>query len=89
MAKTPKFATLQEEADFWDTHDSTDYLDDTTEVDITFVDARPRKTQISLRLDPHTIAQLKTIAAQRGVGYQTLIRMWVMERMSQELAKTS
>ena len=52
MAKTPKFATLQEEADFWDTHDSTDYLDDTTEVDGAFVDVRPRKAQISLRLDP-------------------------------------
>ena len=84
MAKTPKFASLQEEADFWDTHDSTDYLDDTTEVDVTFVDARPRKTQISLRLDPQTIAQLKAVAARQGIGYQTLIRMWVMERLRQE-----
>ena len=84
MAKTPKFATLQEEADFWDTHDSTDYLDNTTAVDVTFVAARPRKAQISLRLDPQTIAQLKTVATRRGVGYQTLIRMWVLERLSQE-----
>ena len=84
MAKTPKFATLQEEADFWDTHDSTDYLDDTTEVDVTFVEARPRKTQISLRLDPQTITLLKTAAARRGVGYQTLIRMWVVERLNKE-----
>ena len=84
MAKIPEFASLEEEADFWDTHDSTDYLDDTTEVDVTFVDARPRKTQISLRLDPQTITRLKTVAARRGVGYQTLIRMWVMERLDQE-----
>ena len=89
MAKIPEFASLEEESEFWDTHDFTDYLDNTTAVEVTFVDARPRKTQISLRLDPQTIAQLKTIAAQRGVGYQTLIRMWVLERMSQELAQTS
>ena len=84
MAKTPQFATDQEESDFWDTHDSTDYLDDTTDVSVTFVDARPRKEQISLRLDRETITRLKAVAHKRGIGYQTLIRMWVMERLNQE-----
>ena len=84
MAKIPEFASLEEESEFWDTHDFTDYLDDTTEVDVTIIDARPRKAQISLRLDPQTITRLKTVAARRGVGYQTLIRMWVMERLNQE-----
>jgi predicted DNA binding CopG/RHH family protein len=51
---------------------------------MTFVDARLPKKQISLRLDPEVIIQLKTIAARKGIGYQTLIRMWVMERLSQE-----
>jgi predicted DNA binding CopG/RHH family protein len=83
MAKTPQFAAEQEEADFWDTHDSTDYMDGTEEVDITFVDARP-KIQISLRLAPSTISKLKSMARKRGIGYQTLIRMWVMERINQE-----
>jgi predicted DNA binding CopG/RHH family protein len=77
MAKIPEFASLAEEAEFRDTHDP-------MEADVTFEDARPRKTQISLRLDPKTITRLKTVAQQRGVGYQTLIRMWVMERLSQE-----
>jgi predicted DNA binding CopG/RHH family protein len=84
MAKTPQFASDQEESDFWDTHSSVDYMDDTTEVDATFVDARPRKEQISLRLDRETITRLKALAHKRGIGYQTLIRMWVMERLSQE-----
>ena len=84
MAKIPKFASEQEESDFWDTHDSTDYLDDTTPEDVIFVDARPNKTQISLRLEPDTIAKLKEVARRKGVGYQTLIRMWVMERLGQE-----
>ncbi len=83
-AKIPKFASEQEEADFWDTHSVTDYLDELTPVDVTVIDARPRKEQISLRLDRETITRLKALARQRGIGYQTLIRMWVMERLNQE-----
>lgn len=86
MSKLPKFANEQEEAEFWDTHESTDFLDDTEPVDVIFVDARPPKKQISLRLDPEAIDKLKTIAQRKGVGYQTLIRMWVMERLAQEQA---
>ena len=84
MSKIPKFASEQEEAEFWDTHSITDYLDELTPVDVTVVDARPRKEQISLRLDRETITRLKALARQRGIGYQTLIRMWVMERLNQE-----
>src|SRR5438045_1961059 len=84
MAKIPEFTSEQEESDFWDTHDITDYLDETTAVEVTIIDARPRKSQISLRLDPETITRLTTAARRRGIGYQTLIRMWVMERLEQE-----
>jgi len=84
MPITPKFASEQEESEFWDTHDSMDYLDGTEEIDVTLIDARPRKTQISLRLDRETISRLKTLARKRGIGYQTMIRMWVVERLAQE-----
>jgi predicted DNA binding CopG/RHH family protein len=79
----PKFATVQDEADFWDTHDSTEFLGATEPVAETFVDARPTKQQISLRLEPAVIEQLKKVARTKGVGYQTMIRMWVMERLEQ------
>jgi predicted DNA binding CopG/RHH family protein len=84
MAKVPKFATEQEESAFWDTHDSTEYFEDTEEVDIEFVDARPKKTLISLRLERESINRLKAVAERKGIGYQTLIRMWVMERLNSE-----
>ena len=84
MAKIPKFASEQEESEFWDTHSFADYLDDTEEVDVRFVDTRPAKTQISLRLEPETITRLKELARRKGIGYQTLIRMWVIERLQQE-----
>ena len=84
VPKIPQFANEQEEAEFWATHDATEFLGETEPVNVTFVDARPPKRQISLRLDPNVIDKLKAIATQKGVGYQTLIRMWVMERLAQE-----
>jgi predicted DNA binding CopG/RHH family protein len=84
MSKIPQFANEQEEADFWATHDATDYLNETEPEQVAFVDARPPKKQISLRLDPDVIDRLKAISGQKGIGYQTLIRMWVMERLAQE-----
>jgi predicted DNA binding CopG/RHH family protein len=86
MAKLPEFTSEQEEATFWDTHDSTKFLEETEPVDITFIDARPSKKQISLRLEQATIEQLKTVAKSKGIGYQTLVRMWVIERLQAETA---
>lgn len=84
MAKLPKFTSEQEEAAFWDNHDSTEFLDETEAVQVTFIDARKPKKQISLRMDQAIIDQLKIVASSKGLGYQTMIRMWVMERLSQE-----
>lgn len=84
MAKLPKFADEKEEAEFWATHDSTEYLEDTEPVEATFVDARVPKKLISVRFDNETIESLKAIARNKGIGYQTLIRIWVNERLAQE-----
>jgi predicted DNA binding CopG/RHH family protein len=86
MSKLPRFVSEQEEAEFWASHDSTEYLNDTEPVSVTFVDARPPKKQISLRLDTDAIEELKAVAQRKGIGYQTLIRIWVMERLAQERA---
>jgi predicted DNA binding CopG/RHH family protein len=83
IQKIPEFANDKEEADFWDSHDSTQYLGETLPVTVAFVDARPPKQQISLRLEPAVIERLKKVAHSKGLGYQTMIRMWVMERLEQ------
>jgi len=85
MAKTiPTFKSEQDEAEFWDTRDSSQHLHETEPVELTFVDARPQKRSISLRIDGDTIDTLKDIAGRKGIGYQTLIRMWVLERLEKE-----
>ncbi len=84
MSKIPKFADETEEAEFWAAHDSTEFLNDTEAVNVTFIDSRPPKKQIALRLDGDTIEALKAVASRKGIGYQTLIRLWVNERLEQE-----
>ena len=84
MKKLPPFADEREEAEFWATHDSTEYLDNTEPIEVTFVDARIPKKLISVRFDNETIESLKTVARKKGIGYQTLIRLWVNERLAQE-----
>ncbi len=84
MKKIPKFKSEKKEADFWATHDSTDYLAETKEVNAKFV--RPKKKLVSLRLDENTIEKLKRIAVSKGIGYLQLLRMWVLENLNKTKA---
>lgn len=84
MKKIPKFKSEKEEADFWGTHDSTDYLSGTKEVKAKF--SRPKKKLVSLRLDENTIKKLKRIADSKGIGYLELVRMWVLENLNKPKA---
>lgn len=86
MSKLPPFATEEEEAEFWDTHDSTEFLDETEAVETRFVDQRLPKKQITIRLDASAIEEIKKVASSKGLGYQTLIRMWVMEQLQKATA---
>ncbi len=87
MGKIPKFKTLEEESEFWDTHSILDYLEDTEPVEEPFTDARPPKKLVSIRFDPSLIQAAKRIARTKGVGYQTLLRMWAHEGLRQELRR--
>ena len=79
----PKFKSEREEAKFWKNHSITEFEDDLVETkNIRF--PKPRKRLISLRVDDDMIASLKKTAAQKGLGYLTLIRMWIAERLSKE-----
>ncbi len=84
MKKVPKFKSEKEEADFWATHDSADYIEDTKEAKVKFI--RPKKKLVSLRLDDKTINELKKIAERKGIGYLELVRMWVLENLERTKA---
>lgn len=80
--KIPKFKSLEEERKFWDTHDITEFADELKPARVEFV--RPKKKLISLRLETRQIETLKHIASGKGLGYLSLIRLWVTERLSRE-----
>jgi predicted DNA binding CopG/RHH family protein len=97
MAKIPKFKSEQEEREFWDTHDFTDYLDDTEPVkSFTLTDElkkkieeKKKKRHLTIRINQKEIDQAKLFAEEKGIGYQTLMRMWIIEgiRREQKAAK--
>ena len=66
-SKIPKFKSLEEERNFWDTHSVTDYLDELKSVKVKFT--KPKKKLISLRLETPQIEALKAIASRKGLGY--------------------
>ena len=79
----PHFKSEREEADFWQKHSVTEFEDGLEEVtDVHF--PKPRKRLISLRIDDRMVASLKKAASRRGIGYLTLIRIWISDRLYRE-----
>jgi hypothetical protein len=87
MSGVPEFETREEEAEFWDTHDVTDYLDALRPIRIRV--APGLSAGMTVRLDPADRVTLGRIAAGRGIGPSTLARMWVKERLRDELGAAS
>jgi predicted DNA binding CopG/RHH family protein len=83
--KVPKFKNLKEEKEFWDSHDSTDYLDDfEVAKDVVFV--RPKKQVISLRLDPNILKKLQELAYKEGLPPTTYARMLIVKGIRERAA---
>ena len=83
-SRIPRFRSEAEEARFWDTHDSTDFLDELRPTKVTFPHPRP-KVLVSIRIAKPEVALLRRIATRKGLGYGSLIRMWLTERLLTEL----
>ena len=84
-SRIPTFKTIEEEAEFWDTHSTTEFEDEFEEVkDVQFVVSRGRpKKAITVRVDEETLATLTKEATQKGIGPSTLVRMWILERLKE------
>jgi predicted DNA binding CopG/RHH family protein len=83
----PKFRNEQDERDFWSTHDTTEYFDfsKSSRVEIDFdpgIEA-PVKS-ISLRLPREMLNQLKVLANKKDIPYQSLIKVYLAEKIAQE-----
>jgi predicted DNA binding CopG/RHH family protein len=81
----PQFKNEDEERDFWATHDSTDYIDwSKAEKNPTLSNLKPSTRTVSIRLPESLIASLKTLANKRDVPYQSLMKIFLSERVKEE-----
>ena len=85
LKEIPKFKTEDEERQFWATHDSTDYFDWEKAEFVVFPNLKQTTRTISLRLTSSMLDGLKVAANKRDVPYQSLIKMFLKERLDQEL----
>ncbi len=79
--KIPDFKSLDEAADYWDTHSFADYFEDTGPVEI---EVRLARRKILLEIDRDLSEKLKKIARKKKQSYDKLINSWVREKIMQE-----
>lgn len=77
----PKFKSESEERKFWETHDSTEYLDWSKAVRVRFPNLKPSTQSISIRLPLSLLDRIKIEARKRDVPYQSLIKVWLSEKL--------
>ena len=84
----PSFSSEDEEREFWATHDSSEYIDwNTAEKNPTFSRLKPSTRTVSIRLPESLIASLKTLANKRDVPYQSLVKIFLAEKVKEEIAR--
>jgi predicted DNA binding CopG/RHH family protein len=85
--RIPRFRNEDEERDFWASHDSTEYIDWSEAKNVTMPKLKPTLKTISIRLPEIMIEELKLLSNKRDVPYQSLMKMFLAERVEQELRK--
>jgi hypothetical protein len=78
----PVFNSYEEEAEFWDTHDFTDFKQETEAAKVQAT--RSLSANVQVRFEPDTDHELEAIAREHGMKKATLIRTWVLDRLRQE-----
>lgn len=80
----PQFASEAEERKFWESHDTADYFDLSKAQRARFPNLKLSTTAISLRLPQGTLDRIKIAANRRDVPYQSLIKVWLEEKLKAE-----
>lgn len=84
LKTVPKFGSEAEERAFWESHDTADYFDLSKAQRARFPNLKLSTTAISLRLPQGLLDRLKIAANKRDVPYQSLIKVWLAEKLDAE-----
>ena len=87
MKDIPKFKNEDEERQFWAEHDSTEFVDWSKAKRGVFPNLKPSTKTISLRLPESMLEELKLLANKNDVPYQSLVKVFLSERIESELQK--
>ena len=82
----PKFKSEQKEREFWLRHDSTEFVDWSNAKKVIMPNLSPSVKNISLRLSESMLAELKLLANKRDIPYQSLMKLFLAERIKKEFA---
>lgn len=82
IKSVPKFDNEAQERAYWESHDSTAHLDWSKAKSVSLPNLKPTTKTISLRLPQHLLDSIKAAANARDVPYQSLIKVWLQEKLS-------
>ena len=85
--KIPKFKNEAEERRFWQKNDSADYIDWSDAEEAVFSRLKPTTRTISVRLPESMIEELKLLANKKDVPYQSLLKIYLAERIDAEIQR--
>ena len=80
----PEFSSEAEEQEFWATHDTTEYFDWSKARRVVFPKLKPSTTPISMRLPETLLTDLKRLANEQDVPYQSLMKVYLADRVAAE-----
>jgi predicted DNA binding CopG/RHH family protein len=82
----PDFKNDDEEVEFWENHDSSDYIDWSKAERAVFPNLKLSTESISLRLPAPLLAHIKELANEKDVPYQSLMKVYLSERVDKEVS---
>lgn len=82
--KKPAFGNEAEERAFWEQHDSTDFIDWSRAEQVRLSNLKPSTQAVSMRFPVGLLERIKLEANKRDVPYQSLIKVWLAERLADE-----
>ena len=84
MKLIPKFKNEDAEREFWATHDATDYFDESMKVAVDLSELKPTTKPVTVRFPLSLINDLKKHANKKDVPYQSLMKIWLAEKIQKE-----
>ena len=83
----PRFRNEDEERQFWASHDTIDYLDEFEPVELDLSELKPSTRPVTVRLPESLLSSLKKLANKQDVPYQSLMKIFLAERVKREYSK--